>query len=121
MPARVFKYGMAPQRIRTFLILFAIALSAPLLGLAAYGLNRMASLEQAEIERRVVQVAEDLAMTLIANSIAPLQCWRRSPHRSPCAAATSQPFTPRPRQRSKATNAAIVLIDRELPAARRAP
>ena len=61
MPARVFKHGVPPQRIRTFLVLFAVALAAPLLGLAIYGLNRMASLEQAQIERRVVQVAEDLA------------------------------------------------------------
>ena len=58
MPARVFKYGIPPQRISTFLILFAAALAAPLLVLAAYSLNRMASLEQAEIERRVLQVAE---------------------------------------------------------------
>jgi two-component sensor histidine kinase len=61
MPARVFKYGVPPQRIRTFLVLFAIALAAPVLGLALYSLNRMASLEQADIERRVLQVAGDLA------------------------------------------------------------
>ena len=61
MPARVFNYGVPPQRIRTFLILFALALALPLLAIAIYAMNRMATLEQAEIERRVVQVAEDLA------------------------------------------------------------
>jgi two-component sensor histidine kinase len=61
MPARVFQHGVPPQRLRTFLILFALALTLPLLGLAIFALNRMASLEQAEIERRVLQIAEDLA------------------------------------------------------------
>ena len=61
MPARVFNLGVPPQRIRTFLTLFALVLAAPLLVLAVYSLNRMASLEQSEIERRVSQVAEDLA------------------------------------------------------------
>jgi two-component sensor histidine kinase len=61
MPERVFKHGVPPQRIRTYLVLFALALTAPLLGLAAFALNRMATLEEAETERRVVQVAGDLA------------------------------------------------------------
>jgi two-component sensor histidine kinase len=61
MPARVFQHGVPPQRLRTFLILFALALTLPLLGLAAFALNRMASLEQSEIQRRVLQIADDLA------------------------------------------------------------
>jgi two-component sensor histidine kinase len=61
MPARLFKYTIQPQRIRTFLILFALALTLPLVALAGFALNRMASLEEAEIERRVLQVAQDLA------------------------------------------------------------
>ena len=61
MPARVFTKGVPPQRIRTFLILFALALTVPVLALAAFALNRMAGLEQQEIERRVLQVAQDLA------------------------------------------------------------
>jgi two-component sensor histidine kinase len=60
MPARLFINGLPPQRIRTFLILFALALTLPLLGLAAFALHRMASLEEREIERRVLQVAQDL-------------------------------------------------------------
>ena len=55
MPARVFKYGVPPQSIRTFLILFALALTAPGSALQ-FILNRMAALEQAELERRVLQV-----------------------------------------------------------------
>jgi hypothetical protein len=47
MPARIFQHGVPPQRLRTFLILFALALTVPLLGIATFALNRMASLEQA--------------------------------------------------------------------------
>ena len=61
MPARLFVDRLQPQRVRTFLVLFALALALPLLGLAVFAFNRMASLEQVEIERRVLQIAEDLA------------------------------------------------------------
>lgn len=61
MPARLFVDRLQPQRLRTFLVLFALALALPLLALAVFSFNRMASLEQAEIERRVLQIAEDLA------------------------------------------------------------
>ena len=61
MPARIFNKGIPPQGIRTFLILFALALAIPLLGLAVFAFDRMATLEQAETERRVMQVAQDLA------------------------------------------------------------
>lgn len=61
MPARMFQHGVPPQRLRTFLILFALALALPLLCLALLAFNRMAGLEQLETERRVQQIAEDLA------------------------------------------------------------
>jgi two-component sensor histidine kinase len=61
MPARLFAHRVPPQRIRTFLVLFALALALPLLALAFFALNRMASLEEQEIERRALQVAQDLA------------------------------------------------------------
>jgi len=61
MPARLFTNRIPPQRIRTFLILFALALTLPLLGLAIFALNQMASAEEADIERRVMQAAEELA------------------------------------------------------------
>jgi two-component sensor histidine kinase len=61
MPARLFNNRIPPQRIRTFLILFALALTLPLLGLAIFALNQMASVEEADIQRRVMQAAEELA------------------------------------------------------------
>jgi two-component sensor histidine kinase len=53
-----------PRPLRTYLALFAAALALPLLALAAFSLNRMASLEQAQLERRIHQVSEDLARTI---------------------------------------------------------
>jgi two-component sensor histidine kinase len=112
MPARVFKHGVPPQRIRTFLILFAVALAAPLVGLAVYSLNRMATLEQAEIERRVLQVAEDLAhdidreldrATAILDTLASSSVLRRG---------DLPAFRLQTQAALKHTNAAIVLIDR---------
>jgi two-component sensor histidine kinase len=112
MPARVFKYGVRPQRIRTYLILFAGALAAPLLALAVYSLNRMASLEEAEIERRVLQVAEDLAhdidreldrATAILDTLASSVVLRRG---------DLPAFHIQTRAALKHTEAAIILVDR---------
>src|SRR5262245_1104606 len=61
MLARLFMHRILPQRIRTFLSLFALALTLPLLALATFAFNRMASLEEREIERRALQVAQDLS------------------------------------------------------------
>jgi two-component sensor histidine kinase len=61
MPSRLFINRIPPQRIRTFLILFALVLTLPLIALALFALDRMASLEESEIHRRTQQVAEDLA------------------------------------------------------------
>src|SRR5262245_31117850 len=61
MLARLFMHRILPQRIRTFLSLFALALTLPLLTLATFAFNRMASLEEREIERRALQVAQDLS------------------------------------------------------------
>ena len=61
MPARLFSDRVPPQQIRIFLVLFALALALPLLALAFFALNRMASFEEREIERRALQVAQDLA------------------------------------------------------------
>jgi len=112
MPARIFNHGIPPQRIRTFLILFATALAAPLLGLAAYSLNRMAGLEQSDIERRVLQVAEDLAhdidreldrATAILDTLASSIALRRG---------DLPAFHAQTKAALKHANAAIVLIDR---------
>jgi two-component sensor histidine kinase len=61
MPARLLIDRVPPQRIRTFLSLFALALTLPLLAIAVFALNRMAGLEEREIEGRALQVAQDLS------------------------------------------------------------
>jgi two-component sensor histidine kinase len=60
MPERLFSHGVPPQRIRTFLVLFALALTLPLIGLAFLAFNQLASLDEEETERRVFQVAQSL-------------------------------------------------------------
>ncbi len=61
MQAQWWQGAVRPQRIRTYLVLFALAITIPLLGLAVFALNRMAAVESAQIERWVVQTAQDLA------------------------------------------------------------
>jgi two-component sensor histidine kinase len=61
MPARLFVNQIPPQRIRTFLFLFGVALTLPLLSIALLAFHQMTSLEEQELERRVQQVALDLA------------------------------------------------------------
>ena len=60
MPERLFSHGVPPQRIRTFLALFALALTLPLIGLAVLAFNQLAALDEEETERRVLQVAQSL-------------------------------------------------------------
>src|ERR1041384_1367808 len=50
MPARLFPNVIAPKRIRTFLILFALALTFPLVALGIFAVSYMAALEEREIE-----------------------------------------------------------------------
>ena len=64
MQARWWQVAVRPQRIRTYLVLFALAITIPLLGLAVFALNRMATVELAQIERWVVQTAQDMASDL---------------------------------------------------------
>src|SRR5688500_9084434 len=61
MPARLIVHVVPPQHIRTFLILFALALASPLVTLGVVALHEMATVEERGIERRVLQVAQDLA------------------------------------------------------------
>ncbi|MGL9622437.1 HWE histidine kinase domain-containing protein [Bradyrhizobium sp. U531] len=46
--------------MRTYLTLFALALILPVLAVSFFGLNRMAAIEQSQIERRVMQIAQNL-------------------------------------------------------------
>jgi two-component sensor histidine kinase len=61
MPVRLFVSKLSPQRIRTLLFLFGLALVLPLLGIALLALHQITSLEEQDLERRVEQVALDLA------------------------------------------------------------
>jgi two-component sensor histidine kinase len=53
---------MRPQRIRTYLVLFALALSLPLLCVSVFGLYRMASTEESQTDNRIVAFAKNLAV-----------------------------------------------------------
>jgi two-component sensor histidine kinase len=111
MPARLFNYGLRPQRIRTFLILFALALTLPLLGLAVFALNRMASLERDAIERRVVQVAQDLAGDIdreLDRAMATLETLATS---AALARGDFGAFHNQAIRALKPSNAAIILVD----------
>jgi two-component sensor histidine kinase len=112
MPARFFIRQLPPQRIRTFLILFAFALTMPLLGLGIFALNRMAANDQAETEARVMQVALDLAAyidreldraTVTLETLATSAALRRRDF---------QAFHTQAMLALRRTKAAIVLIDR---------
>ena len=111
MPARLFNNTIPPQSIRTFLILFALALAAPLLGLAIFALNRMAALEQAETERRVMQTAQDLAAEIdreLDRASVTLETLATS---AALQGGDLKAFHEQARQALKRTKAAIVLVD----------
>jgi two-component sensor histidine kinase len=101
-----------PQRIRTYLILFALALITPLLALAAFALNRMASFEAAAIERAVIQQAQELAADIdrdLGRAVVTLEALATSGElqRGDLRAFHAQALLV-----LKRTSAAIVLIDR---------
>ena len=61
MPTRLFPDLIRPQRIQTFLILFAVVLTLPLVTLGIFATNYMAALDERDTEQRVLQVAGALA------------------------------------------------------------
>jgi hypothetical protein len=100
MPARLFPHVIAPKRIRTFLILFALALTFPLVALGIFAVNYMAALEEREIENRVLQVARALAENIdreLESAIVTLQTLATS---RALRSATRCPRHPIPKQRS---------------------
>ena len=93
------------------MVLFALALTIPLIGLAIFAMNRMAALEQAEIERRVIQVAEDLADDIdreLDRATVTLETLAVSPSLD---RGDFQAFHAQAVRALKRTKAAIVLID----------
>jgi two-component sensor histidine kinase len=82
MPARLFPDLIRPQRIQTFLILFAIALTLPLVALGIFATNYMAALDERDTEQRVLQVARALAETIdreLESAIVTLETLATSP------------------------------------------
>ena len=55
---------MRAHRIRTYLILFALALVLPLLVMSVIGLDHMAGIEKSKIEARVPQIAKNLVVAI---------------------------------------------------------
>jgi two-component sensor histidine kinase len=53
-----------PHRIRTYLVLFALALVLPLLLVSIAAFERMAAIEKAQIEARVPQIAKNLTVAV---------------------------------------------------------
>jgi two-component sensor histidine kinase len=111
MPARLFPHVIAPKRIRTFLILFALALTFPLVSLGIFAMNYMAALEEREIENRVLQVARAVAGNIdreLESAIVTLQTLATSRllHQNDFAGFYAQASTALRRER-----AGILLID----------
>lgn len=114
MPERVFNHGVPPQRIRTFLVLFALALTLPLMGLAVLAVNQLASLEETETERRVLQVAQSLADDIdreLERATITLETLATS---APLARKDFAAFHERASQALRRDKAGILLIDRSL-------
>lgn len=102
---------MPPQRIRTFLGLFAFALTLPLVALAVYAFREMATLEEEAVEQRVAQVAQILAGDVdreIARAMVTLETLATSPSLEDDDLAT---FHDRARRAISTEVAGVLLID----------
>jgi two-component sensor histidine kinase len=101
-----------PHRVRTYLVLFALALTVPLLALAVFALDRMASIEEAQLERRVVEAARDLAADIdreLDRAIVTLETLATS---AELARGDFRAFHKQALLALKRTRAAIVVVDR---------
>ncbi len=101
-----------PQPIRTYLVLFALALAAPLLALAAFALNRMANVETVQIEARVVQEAQELAADVDRELYRALVTLETLSTSSELKRGDLRAFHAQALLALKRTKAAIVLVDR---------
>ena len=101
-----------PQRIRTYLALFALALTVPLLGLSIFALDRMARIEQTQLERWVMQAARDLAADVdreLERAVVTLETLATS---AALQRGDFRAFHAQARLALRRTSAAIVLVDR---------
>src|SRR5262249_22999874 len=103
-----------PRGLRTYLALFAAALTVPLLALAAVSFNRMSYLERAQLERRVEQVAEDLARLIDRDLDRPTPTLEPLATSRPLAAGDLADFHAQARLALQPDNIAIFLLDRNL-------
>jgi two-component sensor histidine kinase len=55
---------VGPHSIRTYLVLFALALVIPLIAVALIAFDRMAAIEEAQIENRILQIAKNLTVAV---------------------------------------------------------
>jgi two-component sensor histidine kinase len=111
---RILQEHAPPQRIRTYLVLFALGLAAPLLAIAVYALEKMASVEQAQIEQRVLGVARSVATAVDAELSHALATLETLAGADSLRAVDLRAFHARALIALKRPKAAIVLIDRSL-------
>lgn len=101
-----------PQRIRTYLVLFALAMSLPLLSVSILGLNRMAAIEEDQTNNRVRAFAKNLAVDVdkeLDRAIVTLQTLATS---SELSTGNLRAFHDQALLALKPKKAAIVLIDK---------
>jgi len=112
MRAGLMQVGPRPLRIRAYLVLFALALTIPLLALSVFALNRMAEVEQAQIEQSVSQTAAELAADIdreLDRAVATLEALATSPD---LQTGNLAGFHAQARRALKGSRAVIALIDR---------
>jgi two-component sensor histidine kinase len=113
-PTRLDVLFVRPHGLRTYLALFAAALTLPLLALAALSLNRMAALERAQLERRVQQVAQDLARLIERDLDRPTTMLETLATSQPLASGDFGAFRAQAALAMQPDNIAIFLFDRNL-------
>ena len=105
-------FAVRPQRIRTYLVLFALALSLPLLCVSVFGLSRMAAVEEAQTNSRVLAFARNLAVDVdkeLGRAIVTLETLATS---SELSTGDLRGFHDQAVLALKPKKAAIVLVDR---------
>lgn len=112
MPGRLWPRVVRPLRLQIFLVLFAVALLTPVIGVAIYALQQMASYERAAIEDSVLQAAREYADDIdreLDRAFVTLETLATS---EPLQRGDYERFHAQAIAALKRTKAAIVLVDR---------